>query len=71
MSENLPGTGVTSDPVAIMIFFVRTTSDTFPSGPRTETSLTPVILPWPGIRTSTLLVKQIHFAKKKLGVERK
>ena len=47
-SAKSPGNGVTSDPVAIMMFFVLTTSTMLPSGPMTDTSLAPVILPWPG-----------------------
>ena len=41
----MPGKGVTSEPVAIMMFLVLTTSATAPSGPRTETWFGPVILP--------------------------
>jgi hypothetical protein len=45
VGSNEPGKGVTSDPVAIMMFFVFTTSTTLPSGPMTDTSLVPVIFP--------------------------
>jgi len=40
----MPGKGVTSDPVAIMMFLAETTSE-LPSDFMTVTSLAPVILP--------------------------
>lgn len=46
-SISMPEKGVTSEPVAIRIFFVRTVSTTLPSSPRTETSFGPVIFPCP------------------------
>lgn len=45
---SIPGNGVTSDPVAITIFFVLTTS-LEPSSFKAVTSLVPVIFPWPFI----------------------
>lgn len=46
IQTGMPGKGVTSEPVAIRIFFVLTTSE-LPSDFNAVTSLGPVILPWP------------------------
>ena len=46
-SNSIPGKGVTSEPVAIIMFLALMTSLTAPSGPMTETSFCPEIFPWP------------------------
>lgn len=69
-SISIPGKGVTSDPVAIRMFFVLTTS-VEPSSFRAVTSFGPVILPCPLTSVTLELKRNYFFIKSRKMIENK